>query len=152
MSPNKISIRIVAQRLDWLEKMTIEIHKLPLGNYGAFIADKRNVWAAESCLRRALEALMDLGRHVAAKGFGRGVTEYKEIASVLMDGGVLDDEACFLFKTLAGYRNRMVHFYNEISDEELFEICTCQLSDISKMAAHIKDWTHHNPEVLDEKL
>jgi hypothetical protein len=34
-------------------------------------------------LRRSLEALMDLGRHIVAKGFGRGVTEYREIESVL---------------------------------------------------------------------
>jgi len=34
-------------------------------------------------LRRALEALFDMGRHIAAKGFGEAVTEYKEIASTL---------------------------------------------------------------------
>jgi len=50
MSPNKISKRIVADRLDWAEKMVKEIHNLPLGNYASFIADRRNVWAAESCL------------------------------------------------------------------------------------------------------
>jgi len=152
MSPNKISKRIVADRLDWLEKMVKEISNLPLKDYASFIADRRNVWAAESCLRRALEALMDLGRHVAAKGFGRGITEYKEIASALMDGGVLDEEACLLFKTLAGYRNRMVHFYNEISDEELFEICACQLADIPETAVFIRDWIHCHPEMMDERL
>ena len=152
MSPNKISKRIVADRLDWIEKMVKEIHNLTLGDYGSFVVDKRNVWAAESCLRRALEAFMDLGRHVAAKGFRRGITEYKETASVLMDGGVLDEEACLLFKTLAGYRNRMVHFYNEISDEELFEICACQLADIPETASIIKGWIHQHQEIMDERL
>ena len=71
MSSNKSSKRIVADRLDWIEKMVKEIHNLTLGDYGSFVVDKRNVWAAESCLRRALEAFMDLGRHVAAKGFRR---------------------------------------------------------------------------------
>ncbi|HIJ36633.1 MAG TPA: hypothetical protein HPP59_05085 [Deltaproteobacteria bacterium] len=64
-----------------------EIHALPLGDYTSFTSDRRNVWAAESCLRRALEALMDLGRHVAAKGFGRGITEYKEIAASFIKAG-----------------------------------------------------------------
>ena len=152
MSPSKISKRVVADRLEWIERMVKEIQHLPLRDYPSFIADRRNVWSAESCLRRALEALMDLGRHIAAKSFGKGITEYKEIGSVLMDGGVFDNGACLLFKILAGYRNRMVHFYNEISDEELFEICSSQLSDILETAAIIKAWTHRNPEVLDEKL
>jgi uncharacterized protein YutE (UPF0331/DUF86 family) len=152
MSPNKVSKRIVAERLDWIEKMVKEINDLPLMDYTSFTAERRNVWAAESCLRRSLEAFMDLGRHVAAKGFGRGITEYEEIASVLKDGGVFDDEACLLFKTLAGYRNRMVHFYNEISDEELFEICTCQLADIPETAVVIRNWIHRNQEILDERL
>ena len=152
MSPNKISKRIVADRLDWAEKMVKEIHNLPLGNYASFIADRRNVWAAESCLRRALEALMDLGRHIAAKSFGRGITEYKEIASVLKEGGVFNNESYLRFRTLAGYRNRMVHFYHEISDHELFEICTCQLSDIPEIAAVIKDWIYCHPEIMDETL
>lgn len=34
------------------------------------------VAAGESFLRRALEVLLDLGRHVLAKGFGRVVPEY----------------------------------------------------------------------------
>ena len=152
MSPNRISKRIVAERLDWIEKMVKEISALPLKDYKSFPAERRNVWAAESCLRRGLEALMDLGRHVAAKGFGKGITEYKEIASVLKDGGVFDDEACLLFQTLAGYRNRMVHFYNEISDEELFEICSCQLTDIPETAAVIRDWIHCHPEMMHEIL
>ena len=102
MSPDKISKRVVADRLNWIEKMVREIHALPLENYATFTSDRKNVWAAESCLRRALEALMDLGRHIAAKSFGRGITEYKEIASVLKEGGVFDDESYLRFRTLAG--------------------------------------------------
>ena len=152
MSPDKISKRVVADRLDWIERMVREIHALPLENYATFTSDRRNVWAAESCLRRALEALMDLGRHIAAKGFGRGITEYKEIAFVLKAGGVFDDKSHLRFRTLAGYRNRMVHFYHEISDHELFEICTGQLSDIPEISTIIKDWTHRHREIMDERL
>ncbi len=152
MSPNRVSKRVIADRLDWIEKMLREIRTLPLENYSSFTTDRRNFWSAESCLRRALEALMDLGRHIAAKAFGVGITEYKEIADVLKAKGVFDHESHLTFRTLAGYRNRMVHFYHEISEHELFDICSGQLSDISKMATIIKDWTHRNPEVLDERL
>jgi uncharacterized protein YutE (UPF0331/DUF86 family) len=152
MSPNKISKRIVADRLAWIEKMVEEIRALPLENFDSFAGDRRNIWAAESCLRRALEALMDLGRHIGAKAFGKGITEYKEIADLLKTNEVLDHDAHGTFRNLAGYRNRMVHFYHEISDRELFDICSVELSDVLKMTEIIKKWINGHPEFFDETL
>ena len=83
MVSGKISKRIVSDRLAWVDRMLSEIRALPLESKTSFMQDTRNIWAAESCLRRALEALFDMGRHIAAKGFGEAVTEYKEIASTL---------------------------------------------------------------------
>ena len=152
MSPGRISKRVVADRLDWIIRMIKEIESLPLEDYESFTRDKRNVWSAESCLRRSLEALMDLGRHILAKGFGRGVGEYKEIASCLEESRVLDEQQSDMFKRLAGYRNRMVHFYHEISDKELFEICSSQLSDITYVTDAIRRWINSHPELIDEAL
>ena len=152
MSPGRISKRVIADRLNWIRQMMMEIKSLPLKDYEIFTSDKRNVWSAESCLRRSLEALMDLGRHLLAKGFGRGVSEYKEIGAVLAEVGILNDLECATFKTLAGYRNRMVHFYHEISDKELFEICSSQLSDITYVVEAIKKWVNNHPELIDETL
>ena len=152
MSPGRISKRLVADRLDWINKMIKEIESLPLKDYETFTKDKRNIWSAESCLRRSLEALMDLGRHILAKGFGRGVSEYKEIASALVEERVLNAGESARFKTLAGYRNRMAHFYHEISDRELFEICSSQLSDITYVAEAIKMWVNDHPEFINGTL
>lgn len=152
MSPGRISRRVVADRLDWINKMIKEIESLPLKDYETFTEDKRNIWSAESCLRRCLESLMDLGRHVLAKGFGHGVSEYKEIASGLGEERILNAEGSARFKTLAGYRNRMVHFYHEVSDRELFEICSSQLSDVTDVSGAIKKWINDHPELIDESL
>jgi uncharacterized protein YutE (UPF0331/DUF86 family) len=83
MAPGKAKQRIVADRLDWVQRMVDEIRALPLGSLDEFSADRRNIGAAESCLRRALEALLDLGRHLLAKIFSEAVTEYKKIAEEL---------------------------------------------------------------------
>jgi len=130
MSPEKISQRIVSYRIDWIERMIREVRLLPLDDYKQFLADRRNVWSAESCLRRALEGLMDLGRHILAKGYARAVSEYKEIAYGLREFGVLTSDEAETFRILAGYRNRMVHFYHVISWEELYSICSEQLGDV----------------------
>lgn len=66
MSPAQVSERIVTARIGWVREMIARIRALPLDTCETFAADARNVAAAESYLRRALEALLDPGRHVLA--------------------------------------------------------------------------------------
>ena len=42
--------------------------------------DRRNPAAAESFLRRAIEALLDAARHLLAKGHGPAGLEYRDVA------------------------------------------------------------------------
>ena len=132
--------------------MLARIRALPLDDERAFRGDPRNVAAAESYLRRALEALLDLGRHVLAKGFGQGVSEYKAIASGLCDLDVLTPVEADLLKVLAGYRNRMVHFYHEIAESELYQICTQELSDVERVCEALKRWIRAHPEQIGDSL
>ena len=152
MMPGKISKQVVSDRLAWVDRMLAEICVLPLQDKTVFMQDTRNVWSAESCLRRALEALFDLGRHIAAKGFGQGVTEYKEIASSMKRHGIISaDELSIMFK-LAGYRNRLVHFYHDISADELYDICSAHLDDVESIAGSLRSWLVNHPDLLDETL
>lgn len=90
MSPGGLSEKVVSERSDWVREMLERIRGLPLYSLDAFTSDHRNVDSAESCLRRCLEALLDLGRHVLAKGFGDAPAEYKAVATRLGERGVLN--------------------------------------------------------------
>ncbi len=123
MSPGDIDSKVVSQRTFWISQMIDSLKELRLGEKTSFLADKHKIAAAESYLRRALEALFDIGRHILAKRFAYPTTEYKEIANGLSDKGVLDPKESELMRKMAGYRNRIVHLYHEITPEELHEIC-----------------------------
>lgn len=152
MSPGHISRDVVVDRLAWIEQMIACLWRLPLADREAFLADERNVWSAESCLRRALEALLDLGRHILAKGFASAATEYKAIARQLGAEGVLEPADVQLLTQMAGYRNRLVHFYHEVGPEELFAICADQLADLERLADAYRRWLRAHPERLDNAL
>jgi len=152
MLPGKLSKRVVSDRLAWIDRMLREIRSLPLESKSTFMKDSRNIWAAESCLRRALEALFDLGRHIAAKGFGEAVTEYKEIAGTLNRHDILSTEDTKLMQKLAGYRNRLVHFYHDVSADELYEICASHLGDVEKISDTLRVWLKNHQNYLDETL
>lgn len=152
MTPSGLREKIIVERAAWIRKMIGGIQALPLDSMESFLSDPRNAASAESYLRRALEALMDLGRHILAKGFGKAVTEYKEIPRELHREGVLHSTDARLMRELAGYRNRMVHFYDEVTTEEIYHICDDQLSDVERILAVILKWINSNPELLDRSL
>ena len=152
MTPGRISKRVLVDRMAWIEQMLANLRSLPLDDEATFFADIRNEGAAESYLRRALEALLDLGRHILAKGLGQAVTEYKAIARQLARYEVLTDREADLLEEMAGYRNRMVHFYHEISAQELYAICAHQLADVERVVDGYKRWARTHPDRLDQHL
>jgi uncharacterized protein YutE (UPF0331/DUF86 family) len=147
MSPSKINEKVISGRIGWITNMIARIKELPLTDFNSFINDKRNIASAESYLRRAIE-----GRHILAKGFGKSAGEYKEIAVMLHEAGILDENGKSILSRMAGYRNRMVHYYNEISDKELFDICSNKLSDINIILNYITKWINNNPDKIDRSL
>ena len=152
MTPSSLRAKVVAERIDWVNQMLSNLRVLPLQSYEIFHSDPRNIAAAESYLRRALEALLDLGRHLLSKGFAQAVGEYKEVASHLVKMGVLNQQKGNLLRDMAGYRNRLVHFYHEVSDQELYEICTSRLTDIEMLLRSLVDWIKAHPEMIDKAL
>lgn len=130
MTSGKINDRVVVQRVQWIKQMREAIKDLPIQDKKVFLKNPHNVAAAESYLRRALEALFDIGRHILARKFAYPAAEYKEIANGLLEKRILSRKDADLLRQMAGYRNRMVHFYHEISAEELYDICAHHLDEI----------------------
>jgi len=102
-----------------------------------FFSDKRNTATVESYLRRALEAIFDVGRHILSRTYGIKELEYKQIARLLGDKGIISPRYSPTLIRMAGYRNRMVHFYHEITSRELYQIVQDQLPDIEQFASEI---------------
>ena len=152
MTAMLLSEKVITERVAWIHKMLAAIQLVPLDSYETFLSDSHYVAAAESYLRRALEALMDLGRHMLAKGFGMVASEYREIPRQLQTAGVLPVELATRMGELAGYRNRMVHFYHEVSDKELYDICSRQLQDVETIVSALLAWVAEHPERVDHSL
>ena len=83
MTSGRVSRTVVADKVALIRRLLDEAGTLPLDDLDAFTRDPRMVAAGESYLRRTLEALLDIARHVLAKGFARGPSEYAEVARQL---------------------------------------------------------------------
>jgi uncharacterized protein YutE (UPF0331/DUF86 family) len=115
VSPGRLDPGVIADRASWIRTMLAGIRSLPLDDFTTFTNDRHKVAAAESYLRRAIESLVDLGRHILAKRFAVAVSEYKAIPPALADAGVLERAQVARFVEICGYRNRLVHFYFSIA-------------------------------------
>jgi len=138
-------LRLIADLRDWIDA-------LPLDRREAFLADPMPAAAAESYVRRSLESLFDLGRHVLAKAFGDDAGEHKAVASRLGAHGVLDPDLVRRMTQMADYRNRLVHFYDEVTREDIYEICTGSIDDVAAVASAIAAWVSAHPERVDEAI
>jgi len=136
-----INKQFINERLILIDSFLRELYKLASLDKDSFISDKKNVAAAESFLRRTLEAIFDIGRHILAKtGYIELSTEYKSIAKGLGEKGIVNKNLSERLTRMAGYRNRLVHLYNLVSDEELYEIITSDLKDIEDFISAIKKY------------
>jgi uncharacterized protein YutE (UPF0331/DUF86 family) len=152
MTKAPIRIAIVTEKIAYIREMLALVRRLPITNYDEFVADFRTPAAAESYVRRALEALFDLGRHLLSKAFAIAPIEYKEIAADLLNFKILTDDEATTLRQMAGYRNRMVHFYNEVGTEELYHICRDDLVDFEKVCDALVHWIQSNPDKTDTSL
>lgn len=103
----------------------------------AFLSDRKNPPFVESYLRRSLEAIFDIGRHILARTYGSRGIEYKAIARELGEKAVITTDLAELLVEMAGYRNRMVHFYREVTPDEIHDIIIYHLPDFDRFIREI---------------
>lgn len=127
---SKLNTTLIIDRLRIIQNSLLELEKMSRLSREDFLSDKRNPAASESFLRHAIESIFDIGRHILAKLKSKKILEYKEIAELLGAEKIISEELSQKLIPIVGYRNRIVHFYHEITDEELYEIVQKDLDDI----------------------
>ena len=143
MVPQPVKTQSIIPRLDGMARdaqMLRILGRMPPEEF----AREENFVRAQFYLRRALEGVFHIGSHILSRIPGGRVTEYKAIAIRLGDLGIVPREyANKALRAMAGYRNRLTHFYADIKPEELQQILSLNLDDFDKFAAAIRALLEH---------
>ena len=134
---SNLNIKLIEDRLGFINKAIVKLRKILNFTEEDFLQGDAPA-IAESYLRRSLEAMFDIGRHITAKTAGKGIIEYKEIANTLGDMKIITKGLAERLRLMVGYRNRLIHFYHEVADKELFLILKNNLSGIGDFIREIK--------------
>ena len=118
-----------------------ELRALGLAEMGleAYRADKRTCALSEHYLRLAIEATLDLGRHVIVRrGFG-APQEYREVGKILREKGVLPPDLGRQVEAMAGMRNVLVHLYWDVDHALLYKTIIEDLDAFERFVKYIFD-------------
>jgi len=89
-------------------------------------------------LQTAIEAIIDLAYHIAAKKFGHAPGDAREALRILLEAGLITRENWPVYSAMIGFRNRIVHGYQEVSSERIYEMARNELADFEKFICEIK--------------
>ncbi|MCR4427438.1 MAG: DUF86 domain-containing protein [Firmicutes bacterium] len=132
---------LIEERLALMAGYLRELEIIAKRPQGEFLQDRILSGAAESYLRRSLEVVFDIGRHILSKsGATELAGEFKGIARGLAERGVVGAELGQRLVQMTGYRNRLVHLYNQVTDQELYGIITNDLADLRAFIREIRDY------------
>jgi uncharacterized protein YutE (UPF0331/DUF86 family) len=139
MTPGRVNLKVVSDRLDLARRYLADLDTLLAQGAEVFAGDRRNPAAAESFLRRAIEALFDAARHLLAKGHGLAGLEYRDVARLARERGLVTDAALAArLIQIAGFRNRLTHYYDEVTPDELFRVLQVDLGDLDAFARELE--------------
>jgi uncharacterized protein YutE (UPF0331/DUF86 family) len=129
---------VLQTRISYIEDSLKSLERFKGIPYIKFHSNSDNFRIAFYDLHRALEAVMDIGSHILSRIPGARPASYKDIPRLLEKHKIIPAE--FVANSLtkmAGYRNRMVHFYGEITEKEIYIIIQEELEDFYKFLEHI---------------
>lgn len=133
----------IIKRINGIQAEIAELQKIGAQSLDEFSA-KDGYKLAEYHLHHALEGVFHISSHILSRIPGGQATEYAESARKLGEFGLIDKEfANTALIKMAKYRNRIVHFYAEITPEEYYGIIKNNLGDFDVFLHAVKNVLEH---------
>jgi uncharacterized protein YutE (UPF0331/DUF86 family) len=141
MPKHKVSLNkeVLQTRISYIEDSLRSLERFKGISLQEFHSNSDNFRIAFYDLHRALEAVMDIGSHILSRIPGARPTSYRDIPRLLEKHKIIP--AKFVNNQLtkmAGYRNRMVHFYGEITEQEMHKIIQEELEDFHTFCSYVQ--------------
>jgi uncharacterized protein YutE (UPF0331/DUF86 family) len=142
MPKHKVPINkeVLRMRISYIEDSLRSLERFKGIPFKEFHSNPDNFRIAFYDLHRALEAIMDIGSHILSRIPGARPSSYKDIPRLLEKHKIIpDDFATTQLTKMAGYRNRMVHFYGEITEKEIHNIIQEELEDFYTFCSYTNE-------------
>jgi uncharacterized protein YutE (UPF0331/DUF86 family) len=125
----------VESKLDLLRANLEQLDAIPHASYAEFSGDARNVAATLYPLQTSVQALIDVGGYlVARRGLATPRTSY-DVFERLEQAGLVPIGTAAEVGPMIGFRNRVVHLYDRVDAQRVYEVLTVHRTDIPRILA-----------------
>jgi uncharacterized protein YutE (UPF0331/DUF86 family) len=127
----------ILSKLNFIKQSKTKLDELKSLKKEEFLADFTYFDSAKYNLVVAIEAIIDICNHIISrKNFEIPATSADSI-KILVKHKILPREYQDIFIAMVKFRNRVVHLYHEVDDEEIYKIIQENLNDIDVFIALI---------------
>ncbi len=119
----------VLVKIERLEENLVKLRSLQEMDREKFMNDFRNIEASKYLLQTSIEIMIDIANMlIARRRLGKADTN-AEVFSILADNKVVSEENQETYGVMAGFRNRVVHMYDRVDGDEIYDILQNNLED-----------------------
>jgi uncharacterized protein YutE (UPF0331/DUF86 family) len=97
-----------------------------------FLNDPDKIGSSKYHFIVAIESSIDMCNHVIARNGYRVPEDYADTFKVMAEAGAFDADFSDDLRNMAKFRNRLVHLYWQVDDQQVFEIIRNRLDDFKK--------------------
>lgn len=127
---------VINSRVAIIRESAERLKLLVMGKKGYF-EGRDDFHLAQFHLRRSIEAVLDICRHLLARQGLALPKNYRESILLLGQERILPKKFAVQIQEMAGYRNRLVYNYAEITSDELYKIVKENVKDFDKFCKYI---------------
>ncbi|HDR16028.1 MAG TPA: DUF86 domain-containing protein [Desulfobacteraceae bacterium] len=120
-----------------MRKSVSRLRSLSEMDIDGFIRDPDKVASAKYNFIVAIEACIDICSHIISRNGYRAPEDYGDTFAVMEEVGAIDPGFSSELIKMAKFRNRLVHIYWQVNDDQLHEILRTRLDDFKSFLSAI---------------
>lgn len=125
-----VNIDLLRQRGEEIRQATSLLARHASLTMTEFVADQTVVDAAKYRILIAIEAAISICTHLSARLAGKAPATYAQCFEELVTSGIITRELGDRLGRMARFRNLLVHVYEEVDDNRVWEILQSDLQDL----------------------
>jgi uncharacterized protein YutE (UPF0331/DUF86 family) len=139
MSPGRLDRDVVRRHLAALDAALGNLRRHAGRTVELLSSDPDERWAVERGLQLCAQNALDIAIHIAA-GLGRDAPDYGSAIARLGELAVVPSDFATRFRSVAGFRNVLVHGYLAVDLALVHAVLNRNLDDFAEFARHIETY------------
>jgi len=130
----------VTKLVSELRRSVVRLRDIAKLSQDEFLNDPDKIGSSKYHFIVAIESSIDMCNHIISRNGYRVPENYADTFRVMAEAGALDVSFSNELINMAKFRNRMVHLYWEVDDQQLYEILQNRLDDFKKLLDSIVEF------------